>query len=423
MEFREHLLKYLSPSEVDKLIDSFSLEERKGLYLNTSKLSHDELFRYFPNIKKNPNIENGYRFLNTDYHLGSHFLFDLGAYYIQDPSAMLVGEFLPLDEGDLILDMCSAPGGKLTEISLRLKDKGMIIGNDASYSRAMTLLENVERMGLDNVIVTNLDFRNKYKDYRGYFSKIVLDAPCSGSGMFRKDDKMMKDWTYEKVLKNQAIQKELVDASLYMLKEGGYLIYSTCSYSYEEDEEIVKYILKDESMELINLPSVIGEYRYKEYPETMHLFPSLHEGEGQYIALFRKKGTLINNKLEEITYTRKGVNKGNKPIVYTYKLNMKINPKLLDLAIRSGTLLYTSYLDGSNKLYEHHYVRTLSKDKLTNISYENMEKYMMGETLNLLLDDGDYFLGYNDISIGYLSVKKGQCKNHYPKGLRKKIYR
>lgn len=423
MEFKEHLKKYLSNEEIDSLVNSFNDEEQKGLYLNLNKLSHEDLLKEFPSLEKHPDVSNGYLFFKSEKPLGSHLFFDLGAYYIQDPSAMNVTNLLPLEKGELILDMCAAPGGKTNVLSLRLGDDGEIISNDISSSRCQTLLQNVERMGLDNVIVTNLDFERCYKNYHGLFTSIVLDAPCSGSGMFRKSSLMKDDWTYEKVLKYQSEQKKLIDICSYMLMDGGYLMYSTCSYSYEEDEEIVKYALDNYDFELVDLPTLSGGLRGRPYKETIHLFPSNYKGEGQYIALLRKRGERNLYRLKETTFTRKSVNKGNKPIISTFRLNMEVPTSLLEKALRPGLFISTSYLDGSNLTYEHHYAKSLKKDdpRLVNISLEDTKKIIMGESINLDLPDGDYFLSYQNMPIGVIKKRNGLVKNHYPKGIRKRF--
>lgn len=422
-KFKEHLQKYLDEKTISNLINSFNKKEQKGLFLNYLKIKDEEFLKEFPFVKPHPNVEHGYLYDKDDYNFGTSLIHELGGVYIQDPSAMIVSSLLPIDENDLILDMCSAPGGKLVQASLALQNKGQILANDLSFSRALTLLSNVERMGLDNVTVTSLDFKRIYKNLPNYFSKIILDAPCSGSGMFRKDEKMIKDWTYEKVIKNSIIQKELIDMAIYMLKEGGTLIYSTCSYSYEEDEEIVEYALNNhKDVHLININNNIEGYRDPSYKETIHLFPSINDGEGQYIAMFIKDGVLVNKELEPLIITKENKSKGGKRVIETYKVNHLFKDEIMKYAIRPGTFVSTTY-DGKNDLkYEHHYARTqLFGKNCLNISREDTLKFIKGEPIKVDLELEHIFPTYNGLTIGYMSNKKGVSKNYYPKGLRKII--
>ena len=192
MNFKTSLEKYLSKEEIDKLISSFSSEEKKAIYLNENKLSKEKLLKLFPNLKPHPLVNNGYMYDKNEYELGKKIYHELGAYYIQEPSAMLVAHFLDAKPGEVVLDLCAAPGGKTIQTALKMQNQGLILANDLSKSRANILLSNIERLGISNTIVTSLDFSKIYENFQGFFDKIILDAPCSGSGMFRKDELMKK---------------------------------------------------------------------------------------------------------------------------------------------------------------------------------------------------------------------------------------
>lgn len=420
MEFKEHLKKYLDEKTINSLIESFNEKEQKGLFLNFKRISDEKFLELYPKVKPHPYVKHGYLYDKDDYNFGSTLEHDLGMFYIQDPSAMIVSSLLEINDNDIILDMCSAPGGKLIQTSLNLGNKGQIVANDISFSRASILLNNIERLGLDNVTVTCLDFKKIYKSLPNYFSKIILDAPCSGSGMFRKDEKMIKDWTYEKVIKNSYIQKELIDMAIYMLKEGGTLIYSTCSYSFEEDEEIVQYALDNHSdVELIDIP-LNNLYKDKVFHKTIHLFPSMFNGEGQYIAKFKKKGSLISKELEPYILTKETKSKGNKSIIETYRLNTRIKDEILKYSTRPGLFISKEYKDSHDIIYEHHYARSLiNNPRQVNISLDDTYKFIAGEALNISSKEIHLFPIYNGFSIGYMSNKNNINKNHYPKGLRR----
>lgn len=418
MDFKEHLRKYLNEKEIESLVESFSKKEHKGFYLNKNKLSNEQIEKMFPNIKKHPIVKNGYLFDQDEYKLGSLVYHELGAYYIQDPSAMLVAHFLEPKPGQKILDLCAAPGGKTTMTSLLMNGDGQIIANDLSKSRANILLSNVERMGLKNVVVSSLDFSKIYKDYSEYFDAIILDSPCSGSGMFRKMEEMKSDWTYEKVLKNANIQKELLLIAYFMLKKGGTLMYSTCSYSHEEDEESVSYLLSKSDAKLEYIEDFDGCYRSPTLKETIHLFPHLFVGEGHYIAKIKKPGELVSQKDENNEVIRKSNSKGSSVEINRFLLNKKLTNSLVNFALRPGLLIETKI--GNKIIPSHHYSHAQNSLNSIELNKEETIRYFKGESIrknNLV--DGYYFVSYLGMNIGVVHSVKNELKNLYPKGLRK----
>lgn len=418
MDFKNHLKKYLSEEDISRLIESFSHKENKGFYLNGSKMSKETLLSLFPNVKPHPIVPNGFIFDQDEYKLGKLIYHELGAYYIQDPSAMLVAHYLDPKPGQKILDLCAAPGGKSVMTSLLMKNEGLLLSNDLSKPRANILLQNVERMGLGNVVVTSYDFKNFYKDLSEQFDGIILDAPCSGSGMFRKMEEMKADWTYEKVLKNASIQKELILMAYSMLKPGGTLIYSTCSYSYEEDEEVIEYLLSKRDVKLEYIEDFNGFYRSKKYPQTIHLFPHLFCGEGHYIAKIKKPGILTSYKDEEIIIQKQEFSKGNSRQISSFKLNKKLPQKVLEYALRPGLFLGTKI--GDKFIPSHHYSHYEKADNSISLSKEEAIKYLKGESLTKNnLESGYRFVSYLGMNIGVSHVSNGTLKNLYPKGLRK----
>ena len=416
MDFKTHLNRYLKEDEINSLISSFSNKEKKAIYLNRNKISEEKFIEIFPHLKKHPVVPNGYLFEKDEYELGKKIYHELGAYYIQEPSAMLVAHFLDAKPGDVVLDLCAAPGGKTIQTALKMQNEGMIIANDLSKARANILLSNIERMGISNTVVTSLDFKNHYQKFNSYFDKIILDAPCSGSGMFRKSEEMKSDWTYEKVLKNAAIQKELLLMCYSMLKEGGTLVYSTCSYSYEEDEEVIEHLLNNSDAKLGNIPSFEGEFRSPRYKETVHLFPHLFKGEGHYIALIKKPGLLQSSKLTPIEAQRVVKSKGNSKEVQVFKCPNKLPANFEELSLRPGLLLGSNLND--KFIPSHHYSHVSNSDKSIELNKEEVIKYLKGETLNKKYPDGYHFVSYLGMNIGVVYSINGVLKNYYPKGLR-----
>ena len=416
MTFEEHLKKYLNENEIAQLTQSFLNEEKKAIYLNTNKMSEKTLKTLFPNIKNHPIVPNGFLYDKNEYELGKKIYHEQGAYYIQEPSAMLVANFLDAKPNEIILDLCAAPGGKTIQTALRMNNTGLIVANDLSKSRANVLLSNIERMGISNVVVTSLDFKNQYQKFYEYFDKIILDAPCSGSGMFRKSEEMLKDWTYEKVIKNSLIQKELILMCYKMLKKGGTMVYSTCSYSFEEDEEVVEYLLKNTDATLVNIPSFKGEYRSSKDNKTVHLLPSHFSGEGHYIALIKKPGTSVPSKIEPIEITRASESKGNKKEINKFILPSKLPTKFEELSLRPG--LFKETLLNEKLIPSHHYSHASSAESSIELTKEEVVKYLKGETINKKHPNGYFFVSYLNINLGVVYCLNNVLKNYYPKGLR-----
>ena len=271
MDFREHLKRYLSDDEISKLMDSLNALDKHALLLNAEKLSEEKLLKIYPHLEKHPIVKNAFLYNKNEYQLGKSVLHELGAFYLQEPSAMLVSYLLNPKPNSLILDLCAAPGGKSVQASLLTKGTGLIISNDLSYPRAKIIKENAERMGLENLLIISNDFAKLSSKYQNTFDYIILDAPCSGSGMFRKNDLMKEDWSINKVYKFAELQKELISYSYSMLKPGGKMVYSTCSFSYEEDEEVIEHLLASSDAIIDTIPSILYFYQSKN-GFCIHLF-------------------------------------------------------------------------------------------------------------------------------------------------------
>ena len=213
-----------------------------------------------------------------------------GLYYIQEPSAMVPASRLPIEEGDRVLDLCAAPGGKSTELAARLRGTGLLVSNDISRSRAQGLLKNLELFGAGNILVTSETPESLLGNFEGFFDKILVDAPCSGEGMFRKDKDMVKSWMEHGPEYYAPIQQEILRTAVKMLRPGGLLLYSTCTFSPLENEENLKKLLEAEQ-ELEILPLSTGEwFREGLIPGTLRIWPQDIRGEGHFTALLRKKG-------------------------------------------------------------------------------------------------------------------------------------
>ena len=287
-------MKELLGEEYEAYIESFGEEWKPGLRVNTLKLSPSELVHMVPwRLESVPWIENGFYYEEQgESRPSKHPCYYGGLYYLQEPSAMTPAAMLPIEPGDMVLDLCAAPGGKSTQLGARLRGKGMLVSNDISYSRARALLKNLELAGIPNICVTSESPEKLAGIWPEFFDKILVDAPCSGEGMFRRDGDMVKDWAKHGPAYYGPLQRQIAEQAVAMLKPGGLLLYSTCTFSREEDESTVEHILETyPDMELLSLDlsQVPGAADGVGLPGCMRLFPHRIKGEGHFLALLRKK--------------------------------------------------------------------------------------------------------------------------------------
>ena len=417
MEFYEHLKTYLNDEEIKLLKESLLEDNKHAVLLNPKKMSDETFLSHYPNVIPHPIVKHAYLYNKNQYDLGKSIYHLLGCFYLQEPSAMVPAYLLNANEDDVILDMCAAPGGKTIQSSFLMNNKGLIIANDLSKPRTMSLLENVERLGLGNVIITNNDLSKIYTKYINSFSKIILDAPCSGSGMFRKDERMIEDWSYGKVLKNQEIQKELILIAYDMLMPGGTLCYSTCSYSEEEDEDVIIYLLNNRDAIIENIE---GKHFYnnKNKQYGVHLFSHLFSGEGHYICLIKKPGQLSIKKSKEDKGKRYGLDflEVNRFGDTLFGLNYQFNYRYFNI-IRWGVKI--GEIIKEEIKYDYHYAHYVSEfSKTYNLSEEELKTYLCGNVISNAKEKGYYLLKYENINVDIAKSDGRVIKNHFPKGLR-----
>ena len=291
-------MQELLGEEFGQYLESFKEEWKPGLRVNTLKLSPGELAELVPwNLEPVPWADNGFYYDGTlDGEVlrpSKHPAYYAGLYYLQEPSAMTPAAMLPVVPGDRVLDLCAAPGGKSTELASKLKGRGMLVSNDISYSRARALLKNLELAGAANICVTSEAPEKLAGVWPEFFDKILVDAPCSGEGMFRRDEDMVKDWNEKGPEYYVPIQRQILSQAAAMLRPGGYMLYSTCTFSVEEDDGNVAYVLEEfPQMQLccLDLDKVPGACGGFGLSGCMRLFPHRLKGEGHFLALMRKKG-------------------------------------------------------------------------------------------------------------------------------------
>ena len=425
MELLKYLDNYLPLEERKKLEESLSFDNVHALLLNTDKMSEEQLLSIYPNLKKHPIVPNGFIYKKEEYDLGKSIYHELGCFYIQEPSAMLVSYLLSPKPNELVLDMCAAPGGKSIGASILMENKGLIIANDLARNRAHVLADNVARLGRRNIIVTNNDFSLIYSHYLNYFDKIILDAPCSGSGMFRKDEKIISDWSINKVYKFATLQMELILNAYDMLKPGGTMVYSTCSYSYEEDEMVIKDLLENRDATILPIPNNDSYYISKDNL-GIHLFPYKFNGEGHYICLIKKPGELIktkfkqNNVLNSLLPEEIKDHSSVKFGEFLFALPGEINYKKLNIVqygVKVGELF------NKEVVYDYFLAHSLSNfNAQVELSENETLSYLKGEQISKANPyKGNVLLTYKNIPIDFGKSNGTIIKNHYPKYLRKVV--
>lgn len=317
----EDRMKTLLKDEYEEYIKCFEQKHYSGIRVNTLKITTEEFEAICPfEIHRIPWIENGY-YYDPKEQPARHPYYYAGLYYIQDPSAMTPANLLPIEPGDKVLDLCAAPGGKSTELAAKLKGEGLLVANDISNSRAKALLKNLELFGVRNALVVSEDPSKLVKQFEGYFDKILVDAPCSGEGMFRKSPVIMKNWEQYGVGYYNKLQKEIILFAAKMLKPGGSLLYSTCTFSPEEDEGTVAFLLNEHpEFHVVNPISLrdtkkegisyegfsFGRPDWVDGPEELknciRLWPHKINGEGHFIALLKKDSSCVE---AEVAYGKR----------------------------------------------------------------------------------------------------------------------
>lgn len=437
LEFLNRMKKIVP--EYDKFVDSYNDKPVKSFFVNTNKIHKDEFFSLC-DWDVEP-LAEGYSIVD-DLKVGKTPEHHSGMIYMQEPSAMMPTHFLPLNHTDWVLDLCAAPGGKSIQVANRIP-KGLLVSNEIVKSRANILKSNIERMGLSNVCITNNDPKELEKCFGGIFDAVVVDAPCSGEGMFRKDEQAILNWSQENVQACAVRQAAVLETANKMLKQNGYLLYSTCTFSVEEDENVVANFCKRHDYEIIELyydgatrgVSVDGHNTQN----CLRFYPHLFNGEGQFVALLRKNEQAVPY-INDSTYY-KPLSKF--PTEYKLfeqfcKTNLKEYADLLDCVYNNGTIYYLAnkkiaesgvrLINGGVVLGQalkgrfepdHNFISCfgLRFKQCLDIDKEAAERFIKGMTLDCPLD-GYVVVKYGGVVLGFGKASGGVLKNHYPKGLR-----
>lgn len=331
-KFKERM-KLLLGGEYEEFLEALEQERYQALRVNPMKMDREEFLRKAPfSLAPVPWEKNGfyYKKEETQPQPGKHPWHEAGVYYIQEPSAMSAVPFLEARPGERILDLCAAPGGKSTQIAAAMRGEGLLICNEIHPARAAILSENIERMGVRNALVLNETPDRLADRFPGFFDRILVDAPCSGEGMFRKNEAAGEEWSPENVQMCAERQREILEYAYQMLRPGGRLCYSTCTFAPAEDEGSIGWLLKKHP-DLYVLPVPMPEGFASGHPEwadmgeteemekttgqtsgrgadsasgpvpglehTMRLWPHRLRGEGHYVAVLEKTGAAETKEL------------------------------------------------------------------------------------------------------------------------------
>ena len=282
IEFEKKMKAFLG-NEWDDFLYSYDNNRFQALRFNTLKVqSPEERMRILKVLgissdKRVSWADEAYYF-DENVRPGKHPYHEMGLYYIQEPSAMSAAALLAPKPGMRVLDLCAAPGGKSTQLATYLGDRGLLVSNEINTQRSRILSQNIERMGIKNAIVTNEDSFVLASHFPGFFNAIQVDAPCSGEGMFRKLPEAIEQWSMENVAICATRQKEILDNAAVMLKPGGVIVYSTCTFSKEENEDVIEYFLE----------------RHPDFTleEMERFWPHKVDGEGHFVAKLVRRGSV-----------------------------------------------------------------------------------------------------------------------------------
>lgn len=412
-------------------LKSYDEKVRKSFQLNTLKTDGD-ILKNIDGIEK-MNIKDGYYYDMES--LGNHPYHHAGLFYIQEPSAMLPPLAIDIKDDFKILDLCAAPGGK-THILSKQVPNGYVIANEVNYKRAKKLLSNVERLGLKNVLVSSMSVDDLLVKYRNYFDVVLVDAPCSGEGMFRKDKEALKNWSLDKVKELSILQKDLLKKASLLVNSNGHLIYSTCTFSKEENEEVIKSFIDNYDFSLVDVKREVKMLSTNGFIDKVRRCYPFIFGEGQFIAVLKNNQNVkpyiacnvlknLSKKEEQEYNVLLSKYLKNKPfILKKYKNNivaLEKNIEIPDLSllccgVKVGDYSYNKFVIHHQfvKAYGHLFYNTYN----LNVNDKEVIRYLKGEEIKGIVKDGYGVLLVDNYPLGLYKASQNRLKNYYPKGLR-----
>ena len=424
-------------ADFEKLEACYQKPPYRGLRGNPLKCTDEKIATALGiTLQKTPFAEHSFYLPEDAPRLGTHPLHHAGAFYLQEPSAGCAVTALSPQKGEHILDLCAAPGGKSTQIAAAMEGEGLLWCNEIIRNRANVLLSNIERMGIRNAVVSSCRPDVLCSKLEGFFDKVLVDAPCSGEGMFRKEEQASLDWSPEHVTACAQRQLAILDSAALAVKEGGILVYSTCTFSQEENEGVVTEFLKTHDFCLEEISEKFGRPGFG-MPEARRIFP-MDGGEGHFAVRMRRLGR--NNKgntdedgkeLPEFRQVQEFLEnvffQMPKGKIFKVGTQLLIAPfGLLELkglgVIRAGVLLgelRSNRIEPAHALFQAAEPQNLRR--LLNFPSDSQQAaaFLRGEEL----DAPEEWKGYTGVSVdgvmtGFGKCSGGRLKNHYPKGLR-----
>lgn len=443
LEYVERMKKLLG-EDYPLYEKALAQEPQKAFRVNTDKISLND-FEKIDKLSsgKIPYCENGF-YLDYD-KIGNHPFHHAGMIYVQEPAAMAPAECIEINPDWKILDMCAAPGGKSTQLKNKLGENGILVSNEIIPARCKILTGNIERLGLKNTVTTCLDTSRIADFFPKTFDLIMVDAPCSGEGMFRKDENAISEWSEENVKKCAVRQSEILENAVKSLKDGGFIIYATCTFSLEENEMTVdSFLEKHPEFEILKVKDAVINSTSngiefdgclcKNISFARRFYPHKAKGEGQFMALLHHKGENSIN----ITLPKKA-DKQNK-IVTDFLDNVlsEYNPDYVteyngnpvyftpNFHIEKGSAFACGVKIGEIKknyiLPHHQFFMALGANfkRKIELSFDSdkLFKYLHGEEIDAECENGWACVTVNGCAVGGAKVVNGVAKNHYPKGLR-----
>ena len=444
-------MKTLLGEAFDEYMASFDDSRFYGLRINTLKLSAEEFEKKnIFSLKKVHWCDTGF-YYEENARPAKHPYYHAGLYYLQEPSAMSSAEVLPIEEGDRVLDLCAAPGGKTTQLAAKMQGTGVLVSNDISAGRTKALVKNVELMGIKNAIVTSETPEKLASKFEGYFTKILVDAPCSGEGMFRKEPDIIKSWNDEMLDFCVSEQEKILESAAKMLAPDGMLLYSTCTFNPDEDEKMIEKFL--ESHQEFGLCHIDEKYGFdkgrKEWTETgnteiekcARLWPHKIDGEGHFVALLKKDSTSSNLlNIEKTNCKDKRLN-----VFFDFadkNLNIKFDKNANYQFINDGLYMLPEdipSLKGIRVMRSGMYLGEFKKDRFEpsqhlamclkkedfkvcadmKLEDDRVIRYLKGETVDFEnINDGWCCVCVDTFPLGWAKAQKGRLKNKYATGWR-----
>ncbi len=416
----------------------------RAFRVNTDKISIEDFEKIcpFPH-EKIPYTENGFYF--TYDKIGNHPFHHAGMIYVQEPGAMAPAECINIESDWKVLDLCAAPGGKSTQIRNKLGEKGILVSNEIIPSRCRILTGNIERLGMRNTVTTCLDSKRIADIFPKTFDLIMVDAPCSGEGMFRKEEIAVSEWSEENVRKCASRQMEILENAVQSLKDGGYIIYATCTFSLEENEKVIdEFLSLHGDFELVEVKKEVRDCtcdginfdgcKTENINYCRRFYPHISKGEGQFMAVMHNTLPALpslpikreNHKVDKIVfdfldnvltdYDKDNVIMYNgKPVYFTP-----------DFPVKKGTAFSCGITIGEikkNYIQPHHqFFMAMGEKFIRRIDLEpdsaELKKYLHGEEITAETENGWAAVTVSGCAVGGIKAVSGKGKNHYPKGLR-----